>query len=103
MKAHISLGLDVDIIELAKAKQINISDVVNTYLKQYLLVDEKKLPKEEDLLIERRAEIQAETNIIEAKLRKFKEEKAAIKVEELRKRQEYEEKIRTGRIVEWKY
>lgn len=102
MKANIHLGLDTDVIELAKAKKVNVSEVVNNYLKQYLLVDDKNIPNEKDLLIEERAKKQAEVDIIESRLRKIAETEANKRQEALKRQQEYEEKIKSGEIVEWK-
>lgn len=98
MKTNKTISLDVDTAELAKAKGVNLSEICNTYLKQYLLVDQKTIPREKELLIERRAELQAEANIIETKLREFQEKERKEMEEKLKKQKIREEKIRKGEI-----
>jgi len=99
MKSDIHLRLDVDVIELAKAKQINISDTVNIYLKQYLNIDETKAPKEKDLLIERRAELTAETNLVDAKLKSVKEVEDKKRKEELKAQEIEAAAVKRGDIM----
>ena len=99
MKTKVNLSIDVDLWELAKAKGVNVSGVCNTYLKQYLNIDETKVPKEKDLLIEKRAELTAEANLVDSRIRKFKKEEE----EEQRKKSEADrieqEAIRRGDVT----
>jgi len=92
MKSDIHLRMDVDVIKLAKAKEINISNVCETYLKEYLDIDEKKVPNKKDLLIVAKTKSQAETNLIDEKLRQ-------IKVKEEKEQKEEQEKRNRGKRV----
>ncbi len=100
MKTNKTISLDVDLVELSKIKGIKLSTILNDYLKEYLLVDETKIPKEKDLLVQEKTEMQVKQKLIDNKLRKFKDQEQKEIQERIRKKEEYDEKVRKGLIVE---
>ena len=100
-KTDVHIKLEVDVLALARAKGVNISEFTNMNLKQHLAIDESKIPKEKDLLIERAAELRVESNLTNQRLKAIKDKEDKERQAQVKAQRQEEEDKRTGKIKKY--